>query len=719
MAPVTGTAAGFLAAGAVGRLRRLAPGASWWTLLAHVLVSVIPGCSAALLVLAAAGALRGYCDPLQGLGFLAVGPLASTLTGAGLGLVLSLLLPGRLWPHLAWPVVVLAFLAWDVALVYLTPQVFVFDHLLGAFGGPLYDEAVGVEPRHLVFRLVTLLRLAPLLGLAAIVYDPARVRLARSRLARPAALSALGIALVTTLATFLAEPRLGLRSSEREVRRVLGATTTTEHLTIHHPAELSTRARELLASEAELRFEQLDTFFDHAPGERLTIYMFRTASEMRALTGTGPTNVAKPWLGATFVVYAPPPHPVLKHEMAHLFCASFGRGPLRTPGPLAGILADPLILEGVAVAADWNGDPLDPHTRSAAILEAGLIEDPSALVGLTGFYTHQGGLAYVMSGSFVRSLWSGHGPAAIRAWYAGASFEEAFGTTMDDALDTWEVGLRSTDVPDEWVDSLRRRYSRKSVFARPCPHQVALLLRHSAAARLEGDEEGSIRILDRICSIAPRDVGLRIVRLRALVATRRLERARQEIGEIQEQIPEPGGYHMTVLELAGDVAWLGGDRDAAGKRYALALDEAVQDEAVRMLTVKLWAVGPGPAQPELRDYLLGAPGSPAGDPGRGVVVLAGLVDDHPDSPLLSYLLGRALYNAGEWKRAARILARSSRLGLEEPVIAGEALRLEAMAHLWAGDHAAALSALDEVGDPPSASLGYHAAELRALVEADR
>ncbi len=336
LTPVAALAAGMIAAGTVRRA--VAVGFSRLALL--ILAAIAPGLVASLAVLLAAGAVRGLCDPLQGLGFFAVGPLCSALASAALAGVIALALPGRRAALLVPAAVLAASFAWDVALLYYTPQVFVFDHLLGFFGGPVYDEALGLEWRHAVFRLVTAARIAPLVILAATLHDQERSRLDASRLGRSAARAALAAWLLVLAGTFLAEPALALRASQAEIGRRLGGERVTRHLIIHHPAELDDEQVSILEAEAELRWRELEAFFGGAPGHRLSLYFFRSATEMRRLTGTGPTNVAKPWLGAAFMVHTLPPNGVLKHEMAHLFSATWGRGPLRTPGRLMGILAD-------------------------------------------------------------------------------------------------------------------------------------------------------------------------------------------------------------------------------------------------------------------------------------------------------------------------------------------------------------------------------------------
>jgi hypothetical protein len=715
LAPVCALAAGMIAAGTVVRLRARARRTAPRTLALHVAVAVAPGLAAALAVLLVAGALRGLCDPVQGLGFFVVGPVCSCLASACLAVVVALALPGRRGAFAAVAALLAGSLAWDAALLYHTPQVFVFDHLLGFFGGPLYDEALGLEWRHAVFRLVTVARIAPLLILAALLIDPARLRLDVSRMGRRAARATLALWLLVLAGTFFAEPALALRASQDEIARRLGGQRTTSHLIIHHPAELDEDRVALLEAEAELRWRELAEFFDGGPERRLSLYFFRSAAEMRRLTGTGPTNVAKPWLGAAFMVLERTPNRVLKHEMAHLFSAAWGRGPLRMPGALMGILADPLLLEGTAVAADWSGDPLDPHMRSAAILEAGLVEDPSSLEGVVGFYTHQGGLAYVMSGSFVRHLWSEHGPRPLAAWYAGASFEEAFGTTRAEATAAWVAHLEGLSVPRRWLTALQRRYSSPSVFGRPCPHQVALLLGDAALARSHGEADRSGAILDRVCDIAPRDTALAVARLRHLVATGDLERARAELNRMLADAAALGGFHPRVLELAGDVAWLEADGAAAIRNYSLSLGLSAEDAPVRMLGVKIWAASRGEVGEDVLEYLIRGPVQP----GEAVEWLERIAGRHPGEPVVHYLLGRALLGAARWRDAALSLERAMTGPLPAPIIKGETLRLLAWAWLQAGERRKSLDAARTLENmpAPTPALRYHARELAALAEA--
>ena len=52
---------------------------------------------------------------------------------------------------------------------------------------------------------------------------------------------------------------------------------------------------------------------------------------------------------------APYPHPVIGHELAHVLAGSFGEGPFRVAGAAGGLVPNPGLIEGVAVAQPRQG----------------------------------------------------------------------------------------------------------------------------------------------------------------------------------------------------------------------------------------------------------------------------------------------------------------------------------------------------------------------------
>jgi hypothetical protein len=71
------------------------------------------------------------------------------------------------------------------------------------------------------------------------------------------------------------------------------------------------------------------------PEEKITSYVFYDRSEKKALLGSENADIAKPWLYKIFTSYENY-NSTLKHELAHIFSAEFGKGLLK--------VADDLIL---------------------------------------------------------------------------------------------------------------------------------------------------------------------------------------------------------------------------------------------------------------------------------------------------------------------------------------------------------------------------------------
>jgi hypothetical protein len=122
-------------------------------------------------------AALGPCSPLgPAAGFLPLLALPSALVGAGLAVATAVLAGGR--RALAgglYALAAVASLAWSLRAAYLGPAAFLFDPLLGAWPGPLYDEALAPDARAVLFGAA-----AAAEGLAIALFAEVWVRARRS-----------------------------------------------------------------------------------------------------------------------------------------------------------------------------------------------------------------------------------------------------------------------------------------------------------------------------------------------------------------------------------------------------------------------------------------------------------------------------------------------------------------------------------------------------------
>ncbi|MFH1434137.1 MAG: hypothetical protein ABIJ56_00335, partial [Pseudomonadota bacterium] len=451
-----------------------------------------------LVLLAAGGVLRGLCDFSDGLAFFMIGPLCCAAAASCIGFMIAAVFGRAAAAYGTWALVVLGSLFVDFLEFYATPKVNVYDHLLGYFAGPLWDEAVRVDSRLWLFRGITFSVLACAMLFFFTGFDRGSVSfsLKRALSSWRGRFSALLLAAVIA-GCCLVQAHAGISGSRRHIESRLAQVVQAGDTLIFLPSHVSGREAAWLRQDVMFREWQLTKFFGERPRGVMRLYFFESADMMKKYTGAGPTSVSKPWLGEAYMVYRRPPHGPIKHELAHLYSALWGSGPLRLAGKLWGMASNPVLIEGTAVAADWDGDPAAPHAACAAGMRAGLLKtwDPFSS---RGFFDVSSGLSYEASGSFVRFVRDTWGTGALAKWYGGMDFEDAAGVSEKQAAAKWRAFITGMDVAPQLVSDVKRRYAAPSIFDRTCPHAVANLYERAGQCEGRGDIGGGLDAFSRI-----------------------------------------------------------------------------------------------------------------------------------------------------------------------------------------------------------------------------
>ena len=183
---------------------------------------------------------------------------------------------------------------------------------------------------------------------------------------------------------------------------------------------------------------QLDRFFGVTGPDHVTVFLFANADQKGYLMGAGSTYIAKPWRREIYIQRAGYPHPVMRHELAHVVAGTFARGPFRVAGPLFGIIPDPGRIEGVAVAAAPHDEDLSLDEWAKAMRDLHLLP-PLERVFRLSFLGEPSSRAYVVAGAFIDWLRREKGVATVRAWYGGESLRDS--ATGADLLDELEHAL--------------------------------------------------------------------------------------------------------------------------------------------------------------------------------------------------------------------------------------------------------------------------------------
>ena len=310
------------------------------------------------------------CNVGEGILFFVALPVISAVIAATMSVCWSLALRRPVLATAASLATVVVSLLLLIANFYFTPAIFAYDPFLGYFPGPLYDEDVALRGPFYWSRLYQLCWLALVVTLTGQLVSGADLvlRFRPLTIRRGWLLISLLLLIVSILIT-AGRDKLGITSSTGHLIDVLSGHHRTEHFDIHYPPELDPHQVERLVEDHEFRYQQLRSTLHADPG-RIRSFIFASDQQKRRLMGAAKTLIAKPWRNEVYLSQQRFPHPLLKHELAHVFLGQFGDAALRIsmgkislpvlpialPVPIIGLI------EGVAVAVDWPAqEDATPH----------------------------------------------------------------------------------------------------------------------------------------------------------------------------------------------------------------------------------------------------------------------------------------------------------------------------------------------------------------------
>ena len=613
------------------------------------------------------------CSASAGLAFLPVVAAPSALLAAALGVFAGFWARGRRAAAAAlYAGLALFSVAAGLWEAYRGPAAYVLVHLLGAWPGPIYDEALSVDPRLLLFRAGTLAWTGALVALSALLVARGAGRSAR----RPAA--ALALSAAVALSVRAAGERSGELASRAALDRILGGRRSGARCDLHYPREKPPAEAERLWRECELDVADLAAALgiEHPP--LVSVWLHRSEEEKRRLVGAGRTDFTKPWLAEVQLLDAPGGPASMRHELVHAVAGAAASGPLRVPA--SGLVwVNAGLVEGLAVALDLPRGEWTVHEWARAMRDLGLLPPARLLVEPSGFFAAPQARAYAASGSLLRFLLERHGPGPVRLAYGGAGLERAFGTPLVTLEAEWHRFLDGVRVPPELAAAAEARFRPAGLLGRRCAREVAGLERRALRQEREGRPVAAARAWRRAAALSSDPADL----LAAGLALRLADPAGAD-EVLAGALAGAGKQHAAraaLLEARGDLRWLRGDGPGASDLYRTALGERPDRPRARLLQAKLAALA-DPALAGAGPLLLGV-----GDP---AVALARL--SAADHPLAAYLLGRAELARGAPALASDRLAGALAGPLPSPAFRTEALRLLGESRCAAGDRAGAAAA---------------------------
>ena len=590
-----------------------------------------------LALLALNGLRVQRCDPWGGAALWIPLPFASAVLGALFGWVAGALLPRSRWAWaLASGMVALDF-GWLLYRLAFQPPLVGYPLLLGYFAGSIYDEA---------FRLPNAVwwSRAQQLGEAGLVL------LALEGIWRRRAWRSLRPILIGLLVLAIPVAALRLKGHahnvdlDREaIAERLGGVVETEHFRIHlDPSDYSEAQLAQLTMDHELRYAEMQAFWQEDPvawrGRPIDSFVYPDAKAHFALMGSQGTLIARPWTHEMHIRWSGWGTNSLAHELAHLFTAPFGGGPLQI-ATQGGLLPHVGLIEGAALAAEWPPSELTPHEAVAAMRQLGIAPKLRNLFDPAGFWKQPGGKAYTSMGSFVRWLIDTAGIDAFKAAYGEGDWEGAYGRPLSQLIREWQDFIDTVPLDDRRLALAAWRYRHGSIFDRTCARTLGELERQEAGAKGRGDLERALALRREIIGFEPEPPEHRIKEAQLLSQLDRMEEAQATLRAVLEIEGLGAAERADAMELLGDLHWRAGEAEEAAATYDECATLGVSDGNLRTLAAKAHgALDPDPEASLLaRRYIL--------DRGLSLYLATQWADRSPDDPLPRYLAGLQLTNA--------------------------------------------------------------------------
>ena len=443
------------------------------------------------------------------------------------------------------------------------PPVFAYHATFGYFPGPIYDFVIPITETLLIARAETLLWALLFLGLTVGICEISRgtglmPQLRWRKLLSPFTKRVWLYLLIVCLLGFqFYAGTLGIRPTRGDIAQKLGGFRETAHFEIFYARELETEI-ERIAEDCEFQYAQVAAYLI-PEGEELSrkvrAYVYASPDQKKQLIGAGNTSVEDPF-GYGFHIHAQGfPHPVLKHELAHVFTVPWS--PLKVSLKIG-------LHEGIAVAADWDEGRLTAHQWTKAMRQMEIAPPLSAVMGIE-FWGHAGSQSYLLAGSFVRFLVDTYGIEKFKETFPFGDFVQHYNKDLHSLEAEWIGFLESVPLQDNDIAYASYRLKQRSVFERVCAHEMAVLRDTAWQAYYRKDFVTAVENFEIMLSDEPENLST----LRGLMYSAYRMQNYDKALTLAEQIASAAdtAFSPEAMLLKGDIYWLKNEHDRALNTY--------------------------------------------------------------------------------------------------------------------------------------------------------
>jgi tetratricopeptide (TPR) repeat protein len=568
----------------------------------------------------------------------------------------SLSLSTAVWfrrPVIMYAIIFVLILLHPIYLTIASPQLFAFNFIFGYFPGFTYDEVLTITRTLILSRLLTVIAGVTLLSVTLIAAQRSsrsdrfllKLRTLRHLFQRNVESAVAVLGFLVLVSAYIMKHNLQFESSASFIQRQLGSKYTTQHFNIYYSSSTIDEDRiRWIAAEHEFRYMQVTRALRVNFFNKIDSYLYPTPELKRKLVGTSTTNIAKPWRREIHL-NLDSFESTFRHELVHVVAGAFGM-------PFLGLSPSPGLIEGLAVAVDWDAGDRTPHQVAAALFRSGLVGDARSILSFTGFAAKPSSVSYLLSGSFCRFLIEEYGMRRFIVLYPWRQFEKVYRKSPDDLLKEWRLFLQSVDVPPTDMTRARLLFARPSIFTKVCARVTAELNEEAARSFNEKEYNTASQLYQSSYTMS----GNREAALGLFASEFRLGKYGSISSQLQEILNDStvAPAFVTSKLTLGDCEWLLGLQEEAKRLYEELRRLDIQESYDEATALRLEAL----RHPELDTFMRRFLAAAGDDSVRVAILRQGLTED-PKNPVILFLLGRAYFRQQRYEAALKELSKTN------------------------------------------------------------
>lgn len=397
------------------------------------------------------------CSIAEGFLFYLIIVVPSLAVGSAMALFGKFLIKRPNW--LGFVILYFAVLLFPLYEFYYYPQIYFYNAVLAYFPGTLFDEALSIEPKFILFRYFVFIFFLPIIYLSAYFIFNSIIAAKIKKITFGVLSIALYILFVFSHSMF------GLSTDYNKLEKELLGRITSDNFEIFYAMNISKVSAINIALNAEKDFVELKEYLKTKPSAKIKIYLFYNSDQKMKLLGSGSADIAKPWQNSAFIDYRNYDK-TLKHELAHCFSGEFGWSIFKVA-----YMFNPALIEGIAMAAedDYDGKPL--YYVAGSAYNNGVKLNLAEMFGGYRFLTKTPSLAYVFSGAFSKYLIDVYGIENFKNLYRTLDFNGVYGKNIE-LLESDFYKFIETFGKDADKSESQYYFGRAPIFKKQCPRFV-------------------------------------------------------------------------------------------------------------------------------------------------------------------------------------------------------------------------------------------------------